>query len=53
MKKSRYTDEQIVTIVRESHAHGVSVAAKKYKVSSHIMQKIDRLLCLVLFANAT
>jgi len=35
MRKSRYSDEQIVAIVRESHAQGVLAASKKYKVSSH------------------
>lgn len=35
MRKSRYSDEQIVNIVRESHAHGVEAASKKYKVLSH------------------
>lgn len=33
MRKGKYTDEQIVTIVRESHAHGVTPTSKKYKVS--------------------
>lgn len=35
MRKSRYSDEQIVAIVRESHAQGVATASKKYKVSQH------------------
>ena len=35
MRKSLYSDEQIVSIVRESHAHGVPATSKKYKVSSH------------------
>jgi hypothetical protein len=35
MRKSHYSDEQIVNIVRESHAHGVPATSKKYKVSSH------------------
>ena len=33
MKKSRFTDEKIVEIVRESMAHGVPETARKYKVS--------------------
>jgi putative transposase len=33
MKKVRYTDEQIVEIVRESQAHGVPATAKKFQVS--------------------
>ena len=33
MKKVRFTDEQIVEIVRESQAHGVPATAKKYSVS--------------------
>ncbi len=33
MKKVRYTDEQIVEIVRDSQAHGVPQTAKKYQVS--------------------
>ena len=33
MKKVRFTEEQIVGIVRESQAHGVAQAAKKYQVS--------------------
>ena len=33
MKKARFTDEQIVQIVRESQAHGVPETAKKHKVS--------------------
>ena len=33
MRKSRFTDEQIVTMVRESHAHSVAEISKKYKVS--------------------
>ncbi|MFQ6540289.1 MULTISPECIES: transposase [Aphanothece] len=35
MRKSQFSDEQIVGIVRESHAHGVAATAKKHKVSSH------------------
>ncbi len=35
MRKSRFSDEQIVAIVRESHAHGVAATAKKHKVSEH------------------
>jgi putative transposase len=40
MRMSLYSDQQIVNIVRESHAHGVPVVgmqqpSKKYKVSSH------------------
>lgn len=33
MKKVRFTDEQIVGIVREAQAHGVPTTAKKYSVS--------------------
>ena len=33
MKRVRFTDEQIVEIVRESQAHGVPQTAKKYQVS--------------------
>jgi len=33
MKKVRFTDEQIVEIVRESQAHGVPATAKKFSVS--------------------
>ncbi|GMV53041.1 MAG: hypothetical protein IAE64_07385 [Flavobacteriales bacterium] len=33
IRKSRYTDEQIVGIVRESHAHGLDATSKKYNVS--------------------
>jgi hypothetical protein len=29
MKKSQYTDEQIVMIVRESHEHGIQQTARK------------------------
>jgi putative transposase len=35
MRKSQFSDEQIVGIVRESHAHGVAATSKKYKVSQH------------------
>ena len=35
MRKSQYSDEQIVKIVRESHAQGVAETAKKYKVSEN------------------
>jgi putative transposase len=37
MKKSRFSDEQIVAIVRESYAHDVATTAKKYKVSQHTL----------------
>lgn len=37
MKKSQYTDEQIVKIVRESHEHGVQQTARKYKVSENTL----------------
>lgn len=33
MKKGRFTDEQIVSLVRESRAHGVPTTAKKHQVS--------------------
>lgn len=33
MKKVRFTDEQIVEIVREAQAHGVPATAKKHQVS--------------------
>jgi len=35
LRKSQYSDEQIVKIVRESHAQGVAETAKKYKVSDN------------------
>jgi putative transposase len=35
MRKSHSSGEQIVKIVRESHAEGVSETAKKYKVSEN------------------
>ncbi|MCO6466303.1 MAG: transposase [Bradyrhizobiaceae bacterium] len=35
MRKSQFNDEQIVGIVRESHAHSVAAISKKYKVSQH------------------
>jgi hypothetical protein len=35
MRKSHFSDEQIVKNVRESHAEGVSETAKKYKVSEN------------------
>jgi putative transposase len=35
MRKSHFSDEQIVKIVRESDAEGVSETAKKYKVSEN------------------
>ncbi|MEY2720553.1 MAG: hypothetical protein RLZZ273_1919 [Bacteroidota bacterium] len=35
MRKSHFSDEQIVKIVRESHAEGVPETAKKYKVSKN------------------
>ncbi len=37
MKKSRFSEEQIVTITRESHAHGVAETSKKYKVSEQTL----------------
>jgi putative transposase len=33
MKKTRYTNEQIVTILRDADAHGAEAAAKKSGVS--------------------
>lgn len=33
MKKARFTEEQIVQIVRDSQAHGVPTTAKKFGVS--------------------
>ena len=35
VRKSQYSDEQIVKIVRESHAQGVAETAKKYRVSEN------------------
>ena len=35
MRKSQYSEEQIVKIVRESHAQGVAETAKKYKISEN------------------
>jgi hypothetical protein len=35
MRKSLYSDEQIVGIVHELNEHGVAATAKKYKVSQH------------------
>lgn len=35
MRKSHLSDEQVVAIVRESHAQGVAATSKKYKVSQH------------------
>ena len=35
MRKSQYSEEQIVKIVRESHAKGVAETAKKYKISEN------------------
>lgn len=37
MKKGRFTDEQIVAIVRESRAHGVPATAKKHLVSEQTL----------------
>jgi putative transposase len=33
MKKARFSDEQIVEIVREAQAHGIPQTAKKHQVS--------------------
>ena len=33
MKKNRFSEEQIVTIVRESHAQGVAETARKHGIS--------------------
>lgn len=35
MRKSQYSEEQIVKIVRESHAQGIAETAKKYKISEN------------------
>ena len=35
MRKSQFTDAQIVAIVRESHTIGVAAASKKHNVSQH------------------
>ncbi|MBI2795044.1 MAG: transposase [Ignavibacteria bacterium] len=35
MRKSLYSDEQIVAMVRESHEHGVPATSTKHKVSQH------------------
>ncbi len=35
MRKSHFSNEQIVKIVRESHTEGVSETAKKYKISEN------------------
>lgn len=37
MKKSRFSDEQIVAIVRESGIHGVPETARKHKVSEQTL----------------
>ena len=37
MKKSRFTEGPIVSIVRESVAHGVAETARKYKVSEQTL----------------
>lgn len=35
MKRSRFSDAQIVAIVRESHEYGVPARSKNHKVSQH------------------
>ena len=37
MKKLRFTEGQIVSIVRESVAHGVAETVRKYKVSEQTL----------------
>jgi hypothetical protein len=48
MRKSHFSNEQNVKIVRESHAEGVSETAKKYKVSENSIYIPYGRLCVVI-----
>jgi putative transposase len=37
VKKNRFSEEQIVTIVRESHAQGVAETARKHGISEQTL----------------